>query len=72
MVRASLKLFDRALVGPALLESLRKLSPRVQLRNPVMFVVYVGSILTTILFLQALRGRDVRGQLRAVVHDLSG
>ena len=56
MVRASLKLFDRALVGPALLESLRKLSPRVQLRNPVMFVVYVGSILTTILFLQALRG----------------
>ena len=56
MVRASLKLFDRALVGPALLESLRKLSPRVQLRNPVMFVVYVGSILTTILWLQALRG----------------
>jgi K+-transporting ATPase ATPase B chain len=35
---------------------LRKLSPRVQLRNPVMFVVYVGSILTSILFLQALRG----------------
>jgi K+-transporting ATPase ATPase B chain len=44
------------LLAPALLESLRKLSPRVQLRNPVMFVVYVGSILTSILFLQALRG----------------
>jgi potassium-transporting ATPase ATP-binding subunit len=57
MVRPSLKLFDRALLAPALLESLRKLSPRVQLRNPVMFVVYVGSILTTILFLQALRGK---------------
>jgi K+-transporting ATPase ATPase B chain len=56
MTRPSLKLFDRALLAPALLESLRKLSPRVQLRNPVMFVVYVGSILTTILFLQALRG----------------
>jgi K+-transporting ATPase ATPase B chain len=56
MVRPSLKLFDRALLAPALLESLRKLSPRVQLRNPVMFVVYVGSILTTVLFLQALRG----------------
>ncbi len=57
MVRPSLKLFDRALLAPALGESLRKLSPRVQLRNPVMFVVYVGSILTTILFLQALRGK---------------
>jgi potassium-transporting ATPase ATP-binding subunit len=57
MVRKSLKLFDSTLVGPALLDSLRKLSPRVQLRNPVMFVVYVGSILTTLLFLQALRGK---------------
>ena len=57
MARPSLKLFDRALLAPALLESLRKLSPRVQVRNPVMFVVYVGSILTTILFLQALRGK---------------
>ncbi|HEY0800677.1 MAG TPA: potassium-transporting ATPase subunit KdpB [Steroidobacteraceae bacterium] len=57
MVRASLKLFDRALLGPALVDSFRKLSPMVQLRNPVMFVVYVGSILTTILFLQALRGQ---------------
>ncbi|HEX3395283.1 MAG TPA: potassium-transporting ATPase subunit KdpB [Steroidobacteraceae bacterium] len=56
MVRPHLKLFDKALLGPALLESVRKLSPRVQLRNPVMFVVYVGSILTSILFLQALRG----------------
>jgi K+-transporting ATPase ATPase B chain len=56
MVRKSLKLFDSALIGPAMLDSLRKLSPRVQLRNPVMFVVYVGSILTTLLFLQALRG----------------
>ncbi|HEY2144550.1 MAG TPA: potassium-transporting ATPase subunit KdpB [Steroidobacteraceae bacterium] len=55
-MRQSLKLFDRDLLVPALIDSLRKLSPRVQLRNPVMFVVYVGSILTSILFLQALRG----------------
>ena len=41
----------------ALVDSFRKLSPRAQLRNPVMFVVYVGSILTTILFLQALFGK---------------
>jgi K+-transporting ATPase ATPase B chain len=56
MVRKSLKLFDPALLGPALIDSVRKLSPRVQLRNPVMFVVYAGSILTSILFVQALRG----------------
>jgi potassium-transporting ATPase ATP-binding subunit len=56
-LRKSLKLFDPELLGPALLDSFRKLSPRVQLRNPVMFVVYVGSILTSILFLEAIRGR---------------
>ncbi|MCL4798808.1 MAG: potassium-transporting ATPase subunit KdpB, partial [Burkholderiales bacterium] len=41
----------------ALVDSLRKLSPRAQVRNPVMFVVYVGSILTTLLFFQALFGK---------------
>jgi len=55
-LRKSLKLFDKELLVPALVDALRKLSPRVQLRNPVMFVVYVGSILTSILFLQAMRG----------------
>jgi potassium-transporting ATPase ATP-binding subunit len=57
VVRTTFKLLDPALLGPALIESLRKLSPRSQLRNPVMFVVYVGSILTSILFLQALHGQ---------------
>ncbi|WP_115699228.1 potassium-transporting ATPase subunit KdpB [Cupriavidus taiwanensis] len=47
-------MFAPALLRPALVAAFRKLSPRDQLRNPVMFVVYVGSILTTILFLQAL------------------
>ena len=56
MVRKSLSLFDSKLVGPAITDSFRKLAPQTQLRNPVMFVVYVGSILTTILFFQALRG----------------
>ncbi len=37
-------------------EAIRKLSPRVQSRNPVMFAVYLGSILTTCLWLQALGG----------------
>ena len=51
-----LRLFDGKLLGPALLESFYKLDPRVQARNPVMFVVYVGSILTTWLWIEALRG----------------
>ena len=49
-------MWSSALVGPALLDSLRKLSPAAQLKNPVMFVVYVGSILTTALWVIALRG----------------
>ena len=57
MVRKSLALFDSALVVPAIADSFRKLSPKVQVRNPVMFVVYVGSIMTTLLFVQALRGK---------------
>ena len=57
MVRQSLSLFDPALLRPAIIDSFRKLAPRVQLRNPVMFVVYIGSILTTLLFVQALRGQ---------------
>src|SRR6201994_4174757 len=57
MTRQVIRLFDSALLGPAIAESFRKLSPRVQLRNPVMFVVYVGSILTTILWVQGLRGQ---------------
>jgi hypothetical protein len=40
-------MFDPALIKPAIIDSFKKLSPRTQWRNPVMFVVYVGSILTT-------------------------
>ena len=40
----------------ALIDSFRRLTPRYQWRNPVMFVVYIGSILTTILWIQALTG----------------
>jgi potassium-transporting ATPase ATP-binding subunit len=50
-------LFDPAIVRQALVDSIRKLDPRVQVRNPVMFVVLVGAVLTTALFLQALVGQ---------------
>ncbi len=55
--RRRLSMFDRTLMWPAVLDSLRKLSPSVQWRNPVMFVVYIGSILTTVLWVQALAGK---------------
>jgi len=50
-------LFDPAIVGQAVIDSFRKLTPQRQIRNPVMFVVYVGSILTTLLFFHALLGK---------------
>jgi K+-transporting ATPase ATPase B chain len=50
------QLLDPQIVRQALLESFRKLDPRLQIRNPVMFVVAVGSVLTTILLCQALFG----------------
>src|SRR5580698_8564513 len=56
-VRAdSIKGFDRALILRALADSFRKLSPRLQFRNPVMFVVFVCSVLTSLLWVQALTG----------------
>jgi len=48
--------FDRALVTRALKDAFLKLSPRLQFRNPVMFVVFVCSVLTTLLWVQALAG----------------
>lgn len=49
MSRQTLTLFDPALMRPALSDAFKKLDPRVQWRNPVMFVVFVGSALTTAL-----------------------
>lgn len=62
-----LPLFEMSLVSPALVESLRKLSPRAQWRSPVMFVVWVGSLLTTVLGLDAAwRGAPGTGFIFAV------
>ncbi|HTP01221.1 MAG TPA: potassium-transporting ATPase subunit KdpB [Anaerolineales bacterium] len=49
--------FRSAIYRRAVLESFRKLNPRGMVRNPVMFVVEVGSVLTTALFIQALAGK---------------
>jgi K+-transporting ATPase ATPase B chain len=49
-------LWDIGIVTTAIRDSFLKLTPRHQIHNPVMFTVYVGSIVTTFLFVQALSG----------------
>jgi potassium-transporting ATPase ATP-binding subunit len=57
LVKTGSSLLDSALLKPAIGQAFVKLSPHIQWRNPVMFVVYIGSILTTLLGLQELLGR---------------
>jgi K+-transporting ATPase ATPase B chain len=47
-VAGSRSLFDREIMGQALVGAFKKLDPRVQIRNPVMFVVLVGTVITLI------------------------
>jgi K+-transporting ATPase ATPase B chain len=51
---AARKLFDPEITRQAVEDSFVKLNPRTMVRNPVMFVVEVGSVLTTILFFRDL------------------
>jgi K+-transporting ATPase ATPase B chain len=50
-------LFDPPIVRRAIVDSFTKLNPRNQIRNPVMFVVEIGSVLTTVLGISALLGQ---------------
>jgi K+-transporting ATPase ATPase B chain len=50
-------LFDLSIAFPAAIESFKKLNPLHQIKNPVMFVVLVGSMLTTGLWVQSLTGK---------------
>jgi K+-transporting ATPase ATPase B chain len=60
--KQSRSLFDPEILRPALLASLRKLDPRVQVRNPVMFVVEIGALITTIAWLiQVFGGQPLGG-----------
>ncbi|HND34004.1 MAG TPA: potassium-transporting ATPase subunit B, partial [Myxococcota bacterium] len=49
MATPSSSLFSPALLRPALVDALRKLDPRSQAKNPVMFVTWVGAALCTLL-----------------------
>ncbi len=60
--RQAISLFQRDIALRALLDSVKKLDPRVQLHNPVMFVVEIGSVITTITWLiQAFGGKPLGG-----------
>lgn len=51
--------FNKKVVGEAMRDALRKLNPKVQMRNPVMFIVYIGALLTTgILLRDMIVGTD--------------
>ncbi|MGK6325969.1 potassium-transporting ATPase subunit KdpB [Erwinia sp. DT-104] len=49
MNRKQLALFEPSLLRQALVDAVKKLSPQAQWHNPVMFVVWIGSVLTTLL-----------------------
>src|SRR6202795_4645358 len=52
--RSVRSLFDPAIIRPAIWDAFRKLDPRLLIRNPVMFVVEIVSVLTTIIYLREL------------------
>lgn len=56
-MRTDQSFYDATIIREAVWEAFKRLSPRHQLKNPVMFVVWLGSVLTTALFLQALLGQ---------------
>ena len=60
--RRAISLFQPEIVKRALLDSVLKLDPRVQIRNPVMFVVEIGAVITTVTWLiQVFGGKALGG-----------
>src|ERR1700752_1854064 len=49
-------IWDPGIVRQAIVDSFWKLDPRIQIKNPVMFIVEAGSLLTTVIFFQELAG----------------
>jgi potassium-transporting ATPase ATP-binding subunit len=47
--RSTSSIFDPALIRPAIFDSFKKLNPRVQWRSPVMFVVLIGAVWTSVI-----------------------
>ncbi len=70
--RPSGSLLDATILRTALGASLRKLDPRVQLRNPVMFVVEVGAAITTVGWLMQSFGAEPLGSADALARSSPG
>ena len=61
------KMINKKILKDSLIQSLVKLNPKTQLRNPVMFVVYIAAIFTTVLFFLSLGNiYDVEAQSKNV------
>lgn len=66
-MKTNSSLFNKQLVIEALIISFKKLNPITQAQNPVMFVVYVGSILTTFLSIYSMSGHDAGGTTSFII-----
>ena len=63
MTHKSPSLFDRNIAGPAVVDSFRKLDPRLMIKNPVMFVTMVGAAVTTVDIFTATADRGFIAQI---------
>ena len=61
MARASASIFSREIVISSIRASFPKLDPRLQIRNPVMFIVEIGSVITTGIFVKQVVQGDTNG-----------
>jgi len=59
--RGNASLLDPSILGGAVIGSFKKLDPRLQARNPVMFVVEIGSVITSIEFVRSLFDSSIAG-----------
>ena len=57
---ATKSIFDPTIVSRASIDSFKKLNPRTMMRNPVMFIVWVGSLVTTVMFIRDFGDNDTQ------------
>src|SRR5258706_7122789 len=62
--KGDISIFDPSIIRRAIPDSFKKLDPRVQVKNPVMFVVEIGSVVTTIEFIRLLFTQPSAGLTR--------
>lgn len=68
MKNTQLQFITKPMLATAIRHSFKKLNPVIQAKNPVMFVVYIGSILTTVLAVLAFLGFPVGGNLTFIIN----